>query len=126
MPIFLFPVHKEHRFAVLTLLLITFLCTCGRAQIGLHPNRVDFQQLLADHTRIIFPKGYEARARRVAAIIDTLQASHTRSIGEQIYPIDLVLQTATTEINGYVGLAPFRSEFYTTPPQQLNLLSGTD
>jgi len=121
-----FPLRKEHRFAVLTLLLLTFFCTCGRAQIGLHPNRIDFQQLRANHTRVIFPKGYEARARRVAAIIDTLQAGYTRSIGEKIYPIDLVLQTATTEINGYVGLAPFRSEFYTTPPQQLNLLSGSD
>ena len=100
--------------------------TAGRAQLGLHPPRVDFQQLTTDHARILFPKGYETRARRVAALIDNLQANHTRSVGERIYDIDLVLQTTTTEINGYVGLGPFRSEFYTTPPQSMNLLSNTD
>ena len=108
------------------LLLLTLLCTCVRAQIGLHPPRVDYRQLEADHVRLIFPEGYEARAGRVASMVDELEANHTRSIGERIFPIDIVLQTATTEINGYVGLAPFRSEFYTTPPQSLNLLSGTD
>ena len=111
---------------VLPLLLLSFLCTSGRAQIGLHPPRIDYQQIEAEHARIIFSVGYEARAQRVAAMIDVLQANHTRSIGEKIFPIDLVLQTATTEINGYVGLGPFRSEFYTTPPQSMNLLSGTD
>ena len=111
---------------LLTLLLLSLVGTCGRAQIGLHPGRVDFQQLQADHARIIFPRGYEARARRVAAMLDELESKHTRSIGERIYDLDIVLQTATTEINGYVGLAPFRSEFFTTPPQDLNLLSSTD
>ncbi len=111
---------------LLSLLLITFLCTCGRAQIGLHPPTIDFQQLKSEHARIIFPKGYEARAMRVASLLDELQANHTQSIGEQIFDVDLVLQTATTQINGYVGLGPFRSEFYATPPQRLSILSNTD
>ncbi|MFT4749981.1 MAG: hypothetical protein ACJATN_001786 [Neolewinella sp.] len=110
----------------LPLLLLSLLCTCVSAQIGLHPPSVDFQQIKSDHARIIFPKGYEARAMRVASLIDELQANHTQSIGEKIFDIDLVLQTETTEINGYVGLAPFRSEFYATPPQQLSFLSNTD
>ena len=121
-----FSARREHRFAVLTLLLITFLCTCGRAQIGLHPPKIDFQQLQSDHARIIFPKGYEARAMRVASLLDELQTGHTQSIGERIFDVDLILQTATTEINGYVGLGPFRSEFFATPPQQLSFLSNTD
>lgn len=110
----------------LPLLLLSLLCTCVSAQIGLHPPSVNFQQIKSDHARIIFPKGYEARAMRVASLIDELQANQTRSIGEKIFDIDLVLQTETTQINGYVGLGPFRSEFYATPPQQLSLLSNTD
>ena len=109
-----------------TLLLLPLLCTCVSAQIGLHPPTVDFQQLKSDHARIIFPKGYEARAMRVATLLDELQDEHTQSIGEKIFNVDLVLQTATTEINGYVGLGPFRSEFFATPPQQLSFLSNTD
>lgn len=111
---------------ILTLLFLSFLCTRVSAQVGLHPPQIDFQQLQSDHARIIFPKGYEARAMRVASLLDELQANHTQSIGEQIFNFDLILQTATTEINGYVGLAPFRSEFFTTPPQQLSFLSNTD
>ncbi|TXF88295.1 hypothetical protein FUA23_15050 [Neolewinella aurantiaca] len=110
----------------LSLLLLTILSTCVSAQIGLHPPTIDFQQIRSDHARIIFPKGYETRAMRVASLIDELQANHTRSIGEKIFDVDLILQTATTEINGYVGLGPFRSEFYATPPQQLSFLSNTE
>ena len=83
----------------LPLLLLSLLCTCVSAQIGLHPPSVDFQQIKSDHARIIFPKGYEARAMRVASLIDELQANHTQSIGEKIFDIDLVLQTETTEIS---------------------------
>lgn len=111
---------------LLTLLFISLLSTCVSAQIGLHPPKIDYQQLQSDHARIIFPKGYEARAMRVASLLDELQKNHTQSIGEKIFDVDLVLQTATTEINGYVGLGPFRSEFYATPPQQLSFLSNTD
>lgn len=110
----------------LLLLFITLLGTCVSAQIGLHPPKIDYQQLQSDHARIIFPKGYEARAMRVASLLDELQKNHTQSIGEKIFDVDLILQTATTEINGYVGLGPFRSEFFATPPQQLSFLSNTD
>jgi hypothetical protein len=96
------------------------------AQIGLHPPSVDYQQLVTPNVRIIFPKGYENRANRVASMVDELQANHTRSIGEKHFMFDLVLQTPNTEINGYVGLGPFVSEFYVTPPQQTNLLGGGD
>lgn len=110
----------------LTLLFILSLSTCVRAQIGLHPPSVDWQQINLTQGRIIFPKGYEARAKRVATLIELLETKHNGTIGEQHYPFDLVLQTTNTTINGYVGLAPFRSEFFLTPPQQQNLLSTTD
>ncbi|MFK8164914.1 MAG: TolB family protein [Lewinella sp.] len=127
--------------SVNTLLLKTFCCTRDRAlliflllsialslnaQIGLHPPSVDYQQLVTPNVRIIFPKGYENRANRVASMVDELRTNHTSSIGEKHFMFDLVLQTPNTEVNGYVGLGPFVSEFYVTPPQQMNLLSGSD
>ena len=107
-------------------LLVLLLCTCARAQLGLHPPSVDWQQIVLPEGRIVFPKGFEARAKRVATLLELLEAKHNRSVGEQHYPFDLVLQTTNTTINGYVGLAPFRSEFFVTPPQQQNLLSTTE
>ncbi|MEM9928996.1 MAG: hypothetical protein AAF840_04215 [Bacteroidota bacterium] len=109
-------------------LLTIILCfsQAGTAQLGLHPPTVDFQQIRTSSTRILFPAGYEARAQRVAALVDAMRANHTRSIGDRHYDFDLVLQTPNTAVNGYVGLAPFRSEFFVTPPQSMNLLSGGD
>ncbi|WP_020569535.1 TolB family protein [Neolewinella persica] len=110
----------------LIILLFLLLSPGLNAQIGLHPPSVDYQQLVTPNVRIIFPKGYESRANRVASMVDELRADHTRSIGEKHFMFDLVLQTPNTEVNGYVGLGPFVSEFYVTPPQQMNLLSGND
>jgi hypothetical protein len=94
--------------------------------IGLHPPEVDWQQLRSPHVRVIFPEGYEQRAQRVASLIDRLATEHNRSVGEKLYDFDLILQTPNTRINGYVGLAPFRSEFFVTPPQSFSLLSTAD
>ncbi len=105
------------------------LCWCAwmEAQgIGLHPPEVNWQQLRARHVRVIFPEGYGERAQRVASLVDQLAEEHNRSVGEQLYDFDLVLQTPNMTLNGYVGLAPFRSEFYVTPPQGLSQLSNTD
>lgn len=111
---------------LLSSLFVLLLATCGRSQLGLHPPSADWQQIDLPEGRIIFPKGFEDRAKRVASLIELLEAKHTQSIGEKHYRFDLILQTANTTINGYVGLAPFRSEFFLTPPQGQNLLSAGD
>ncbi|MGB3615353.1 MAG: hypothetical protein WBA10_16285, partial [Elainellaceae cyanobacterium] len=111
---------------LLSILLCSFILANLSAQsIGLHPPSVDWQQIDTDTVRVIFPAGYEQQAQRVANQIHTLQREHTRSIGEQYFKFDLVLQTETTTPNAYVGLAPFRSEFFTTPPQSFHQLGLT-
>ncbi|WP_116106893.1 TolB family protein [Lewinella sp. IMCC34191] len=111
----------------LSLLLLSVLSlTAGAQNIGLHPPEINWQQLRAENVRVLFPAGYEARARRVASLIDKLAVEHNRSVGDRLYDFDLVLQTPNMTVNGYVGLAPFRSEFYTTPPQSFSRLSNTD
>ena len=98
----------------------------GAQTIGLHPPEVDWQQLRGDHVRVLFPQGYEARAQRVASLVDWLAENHTDGIGEQLYDFDLILQTPNMTVNAYVGLAPFRSEFFVTPPQSFSLLSNAE
>ena len=113
------------RFFLVCLLVLSATVLAAQG-IGLHPPEVDWQQLRAENVRVIFPAGYEGRARRVASLIDKLAVDHNRSVGERLYDFDLVLQTPNMTVNGYVGLAPFRSEFYTTPPQSFSRLSNTD
>jgi hypothetical protein len=84
---------------------------------GGNPSSIKWQQINTDTVRVIFPKGYDAKAQRVAAIIHTLQKNTVHNIGDDIRKINIVLQNQALTTNGYVGLGPFRSEFYTNPPQ---------
>lgn len=113
-------------FRSLFISLFLFPCYLVSQNIGLHPPKIDWQQINTDTVRVIFPAGYEAQAQRTAKLIHELQAKHNESIGDKYYKFDLVLQTENITPNAYVGLAPFRSEFYTTPPQSFNLLGLTD
>ncbi|MDB5210421.1 MAG: hypothetical protein JWQ30_1248 [Sediminibacterium sp.] len=90
---------------------------------------IKWQQINTDTVRVIFPKGYDARAQRIANIIHTLQRNYGHTIGDAVRKVDIVLQNQTLISNGYVALAPFRSEFYTTPPQnafELGAANWTD
>jgi len=109
-------------------LLFTFFFSHAQ-QFGGNPPSVKWQQINTDTARIIFPKGYDARARRIANIIHTLQRNYSHTIGDTIRKISIVLQNQGLVSNGYVGLAPYRSEFYTTPPQnafELGAINWTD
>ncbi len=86
-------------------------------QFGGNPSSILWQQINTDTVRVIFPKGYDAKAQRIAAIIHSLQKKYAHSIGDTIRKVNIVLQSQTLLSNAYVGLAPYRSEFYLTPPQ---------
>lgn len=74
-----------------------------------------WNQLNTDTARIIFPAGLDSQANRVAAIIHYLAQQKPVSLGSKLKKINIVLQNQTTIANGYVGLGPFRSEFFLTP-----------
>src|SRR6187399_45065 len=86
-------------------------------QFGGNPPSLHWQQINTDTARIIFPHGLESRAREVAAIVHTLSRTTLPTIGGRQRKINIVFQNQTIIPNGYVGLAPFRSEFQLTPEQ---------
>jgi hypothetical protein len=100
---------------------ITFL---KAQQFGGNPPSVKWQQINTDTARIIFPAGLDSQAQRVSSVIhylakqsSTNPSSYLKSfaLGNQMRKINIVLQNQTTIANGYVGLGPFRSEFFLTP-----------
>ncbi len=120
---------KSHFFkkSILPVLLLAGLPVCLAAQgFGGHPPGLRWQQINTPYVRVIFPKGMEAPAERTANLIHSIHDEHRRSVGNQSEKIDLVIQNQTVIPNGYVGLAPFRSEFFATPPQNPNLLGSLD
>jgi hypothetical protein len=84
-------------------------------QFGGHPPSQKWKQINTDTVRIIFAPGLDSQANRAASVIHYLAANKPVSLGNQLKKINIVLQNQTTIANGYVGLGPFRSEFYLTP-----------
>lgn len=104
---------------ILFLLFITHcsLFTANAQQFGGNPASLKWRQINTDTARIIFPQGLDSVANRVASVVHELQKNHNKTIGSTLRKIDIVLQNQGTVSNGYVGLGPYRSEFYLFAPQ---------
>ncbi len=111
-------------------MLLSMFCFGAIAQqFGGNPASIKWKQIDTDTARIIFPAGIEPTGRRVAEVVHELQKNHTQTIGDKLQKINIVLQDQNTLSNGYVGLGPFRSEFYLFTPQnsfQLGSINWAD
>jgi len=102
----------------LLLLLLSCVTTFIRAQqFGGTPASVKWKQVNTDTARIIYPQGLDSVAQRIANVTHQLQRNYSNTIGSHVRKINIVLQQDLTLSNAYVGLAPYRSEFYLMPPQ---------
>ena len=93
-------------------------------EFGGNSPRMRWRQIDTDTARIIYPLTLENHAQRVSNLVHHIQKNATGSIGEQHKKINVVLQNQTVVSNGYVGLAPFRSEYFMNPPQSGYLVSS--
>ncbi|GAB5410876.1 MAG: hypothetical protein BalsKO_32410 [Balneolaceae bacterium] len=91
---------------------------------GGHPPSLKWMQINTDNVRVIFPEGQKKEAVRIASIINYIKNGHLETVGSRTKKIDLVLQTNQVISNGYVGLIPFRSEFFATPFQNNHVLGS--
>jgi hypothetical protein len=111
------------KFCFFTFTMFLFLQVFGQ-RFGGNPPSIKWQQINTDTVRVIFQDGMEAEAKRVADISHYLSQKTNSTIGNEQRKINIVLQNQTTISNGYVGLAPWRSEFYMTA-QQNSLVLGS-
>lgn len=91
--------------------------TAQAQQFGGNPPSIKWNQINIPAAKVIFPKGLDSSAYAVASIIARMNQVIEPTIGTKQKQISIVLQNQTTIANAYVGLAPFRSEFYLTPDQ---------
>lgn len=84
-------------------------------QFGGFPPSVKWKQINTDTARIIFPSTVDSQAQRIAAIIHKIITLRPEPLGTDVRKINIVLHNRTTLANGYVALAPFRSEYYLIP-----------
>jgi len=101
---------------LLSAILLALYFYSAAQQFGGNPPSIKWRQINTDTVRVIFPRGLETVAREIASISHQMGSAQS-TLGNRLRKINVVLQNQTTISNGYVGLGPFRSEFYMTPQQ---------
>ncbi|HEY2582686.1 MAG TPA: hypothetical protein VGI43_12810 [Mucilaginibacter sp.] len=105
----------------LSLLLLLFTATATitthAQEFGGNPPSIKWLQINTPAAKVIFPIGLDSAGLRVANIVQQMNKAIQPTIGFKQKQISILLQNQTTIANAYVGLAPFRSEFYLTPEQ---------
>jgi hypothetical protein len=94
--------------------------------LGQNPAGIRWFQVSTPRFRVIYPEGFEREAQRTANTLQHVYAPVSRTLGRQPRPISIVLQNQTAVSNGFVTITPRRSEFFTTPPQDVALLGNND
>ena len=104
------------RLACFTFFILSF-AFLNAQEFGGNPPSIKWKQLSTDTVRVIFPVGMDSAAQRVSSIVHLL-AAKGNSLGNKVKKINIVLQNQSTIANAYVGLGPYRSEFFLNPSRQ--------
>lgn len=91
-----------------------------------NPPSIQWQKIENDKSTVIFPKGLEKYAFRYAAIANLLDKEHKGTIGEKSSHIPIVIHGKSMQANGFVSSVPFRTEVYTAPEPDFNVLGPLD
>jgi hypothetical protein len=85
-----------------------------------NPLSVKWRQISANGFQIIYPSELEKEAQRMANTLGYIYPKVGASLKRGKTTIPLLLQNRGVIANGFVQLAPKKSEFFTTPPQQFD------
>ena len=83
-----------------------------------YPPSVKWRQINTENFQLIYPASFEDGAQKLANRLEIFRERVSQTLSKEPRKISIILQNQTVESNGNVQLAPRRSEFYTTPPQQ--------
>lgn len=95
-----------------------FLCKGQLYSNGQNSSSVKWRQIRTDDFQIIFPADFNSKAVELANYIAAANKYSREYINSKPKKISIILQNNTTVDNGFVTLAPWRSEFYAVPSQE--------
>lgn len=112
----------------LFLFLLTLVTVLLKAQTVMenNPPSIKWFKINSPHFNILFPKGFEEQAQRMANTLEHIRETEAKSLGSTPRKISVVLQNQSSLSNGFVSILPRRSEFYTMPPQNYNFIGTND
>lgn len=85
-----------------------------------NPLSVNWRQINTSGFRIIYPVELESEAQRMAGTIPFIFSRVGGSLGIKKTSVPILFQNRGVVANGFVQLAPKKSEFFTTPPQSFD------
>lgn len=86
-----------------------------------NPPGIKWMQINTPNFQILYPSEFKSEAMRVANTAEHLIKSVSESLGKIPRKITIILQNQGVVSNGFVQLAPRRSEFFTVPPQSFDM-----
>jgi hypothetical protein len=107
------------------LVLVAPFCT---AQVVLenNPPGLKWYQINTPNFRILFPRGFDGQALRMANTLEHIRDAEAKSLGAAPRRISIILQNQSAISNGFVSVLPRRSEFYAMPAQDYNFIGTND
>lgn len=85
-----------------------------------NPPSLRWRQINTEHFQIIYPTELAEEAQKITSVLESITERERRSIRVGVKKISIILQNQGVTSNGFVELAPRRSEFYTTPSQSFD------
>jgi len=114
-------------FFCLNLLVICSLASAQESSVtATNPASLKWYQINTPNFRLLYPKGFEVQAQRMANTFEAIREPEALTIGTTPKRISLILQNQSSLSNAFVTITPRRAEFYTMPSQNYNFLGTND
>ena len=88
------------------------------------PPGLDWRQIQTKRFTVIFPEAIITDAQRVANTLEHIYGPVSKTLRGPQKPLEVVLTNQAAKFGGLVALAPRRSVWFSTPPQNTELLNG--
>lgn len=112
---------------ILTICLICITSGFGQSTSVLENNpSLKWYQINTPNFKIIYPKGFEEQAGRMANTMEHIRVPEANTLGTLPNKISIVLQNQSSISNAFVSITPRRSELYTMPSQNYNFIGNND
>ncbi len=107
------------KYCLIVIFFFLVLCTKGQVyNLGQNPSSTKWSQIKTESFQLIFPDDFKDKAQDLANLLVYANEKSRLTLSTKPKKISIILQNNTTVDNGFVTLAPKRSEFYATPSQE--------
>lgn len=107
-------------------LILLFIPLLAFSQYEQNPSSLRWRQIKTEHFVVVFPVDLSPRGIETANLLEYIYSPVSNSLNEYPKKISLFLFNQSAISNGYSTLGPRYVVFYTTPPQDANMVGGAD